>query len=222
MNNVYRLPILHFFTMKTLYLGILMMIFSYACTQQQDTPPPGKTVAWEDLDDLMDRSYSQLDARKNELELRIGLLKDRFTLGESIEIIASLTNKTDKSIVVRRLDAMPIFGNDATSVHGIRLILTAQSTSTSLDSGFLLDLVQEGLPPPESFVVIPAYDSHTVTCALSDIFKTVLADKYSLEINYTNDYFGAQTNDGSVNYFIDYNAWIGTLSSNVEYFQITP
>ncbi len=42
-----------------------------------------------------------------------------------------------------------------------------------------------------------------------------------MQMIYTNYDFGSLGWTDSESYFIDFNAWMGTLSSNIEYFQVT-
>jgi hypothetical protein len=207
------------FQLFVILIGVLS-----ACSQKYDSPPSGKVVPWEDLDNLIVRSNSQMENRRDDLELRITLSKHQFESNEDIEVEATLLNKTDKNVIVRRIDAMPVFGKDATNIHGIMFIITSHDTETTLGRGGLLlnGFAQESLPPPESFSVLPAKDTSTHIFKLFDIFGDIPGGSYSIQINYTNDYFGAMDKTDSETYFIDYDAWIGTVLSNVETFQITP
>jgi len=207
-----------------LQLFVTLIWLLSACSQQPDLHPSGTAVAWGNLDPLITRSISQKDIRQNEIELRISLSKNQFQIRENIEIEAVLQNKTDKTIIVRRMDAMPIFGGDVTNVHGIVFLVVTQETNVILEKGGLLfnGFVQESFPPPTAFAVMPAKDSFMHIFSMLDIFGEIPPGNYSIQMKYTNDYFGAVDETNSEDYFIDYDAWIGEISSNIGFFQIIP
>jgi hypothetical protein len=164
-----------------------------------------------------------MDARKNDLELRIDLSKHRFNKGENIEVEANLKNMTSEDIVVRKMDAMLVFGDDFANLNGIELLIISSTTGLTLKRGGLLySSLDEGIPPPKAFSVIPSNGISSTTFALSDIFGSIPVDDYSIQMVYTNYDFGAAGQTESETYFIDYNAWIGTISSNTEFFQVVP
>lgn len=224
MERIYSIPIQQVFKQNTRNLIIvLLMSFLFACSQTHYLTPSGIVVAWDKLGDLTDRSLSQVDARKNEIKLQIRLSGYEFHAGETIGVDAVLTNMTNKDFIVRRMDAMPVMGSEFISVNGIKFILISQDTKIELEkSNALTGFVEEGIPPPEAFSLISANDLYTVDFILSDIFKNIPVGKYSLQLAYTNDYFGAQSQFGSKIRFIDFDAWIGSTLSNTEFFQVTP
>ncbi len=127
-------------------------------------------------------------------------------------------------MVVRKPTSMPVIGNDATTIHGLVFLVTEIDTGIVLERGgsMFSGFVDEGFPPPEYFSVLPAERSSITHFELSEIFGPLLAGNYTLQLIYTNNDFGAETRIGGKSQFIDYNAWIGTISSNVEHFQVSP
>jgi hypothetical protein len=193
----------------------------FACAQSHELPPSGTIVPWEKLGELSERSKSQIESRKDELELQIKLSGPNFGKGETIEVTALLKNMTNRDLIVRKMNTMPIMGGEFVSPKGITFILISRDSQTQLErTNAFWGFADESLPPPEDFSIIPAKKRYAVDFVLSDIFKDLPVGSYSLQLEYDNDYFGARSDSGS--YFIDFDAWIGTLSSNVETFQISP
>lgn len=224
--KIYRIkfciqPLLQFNKVLSIFLLLCILI---ACAPQQSPPVSGIVVPWEDVDDLIDRSESQADLRKSQLEVQIKLSKHQYRAKETISVKVYLHNKSSQDIIVREPNSMPALGNDATTVQGIIFLIT------DIDSGEMLEreesllpgFVQEGFPPPEAFSVLPGQKSFVAKFYLSDIFELSIEGRYSIQLVYTNYDFGAEIHTGSSAQFIDYNAWIGTIVSNTEEFQITP
>lgn len=187
-------------------------------------PYPLNIVPWENVVDLIARSESQADLRKNYLEVQIELKKHQYRVGEKVVVETFLRNKSDQDMIVRQINSMPIFGNDPTTLEGIVLLITNVDTGSILErGGFLLSgFVQEGFPPPEDFSVLKAQKSSGAKFELSDIFGAISSGRYTVQLIYNNYNFGAEMWTESGTHFIDYDAWIGTISSNIEQFQITP
>ncbi len=115
-------------------------------------PPTGTAVAWGNMDGLFERSDSQLETRKDDLELKIALSKKRFNEGKEIKVVVSLVNKTDENINIREMDSMWIFGNSTSASYGIQILVTSSETGSPLESTGLFSLpgfLDEGFPPPE-------------------------------------------------------------------------
>jgi hypothetical protein len=205
---------------KRLFILLFTFLF-FACAQTQDLPPSGTIVPWEKLGELSERSHSQIESRKDELELQIKLSGPSFSKGETIEVTAVLKNTTNKELIVRKMDTMPIMGSEFISTTGIKFILISQNTQTELESSNAFwGFVDEGPPPPEFFSALPAHRTRATDFVLSNIYKDLPIGAYSLQLEYTNDSYGARSDSGSS--FIDYDAWIGTILSDVEIFQISP
>ena len=136
----------------------------------------------------------------------------------------SLVNKTDENVNIREMDSMWIFGNSTSASYGIQILVTSLETGSPLESTGLFSLpgfLDEGFPPPEVYSVITPRDTSRITIELLDIFGVITEGNYSMQIIYTNYDFGAIGWTDPKSYFIDFNAWMGTLSSNIVYFQVT-
>jgi hypothetical protein len=209
-------------TSPNLLLFFLICIL-LACTPQQSSPS-GTIVPWGNVVDLIARSESHADLRKNYLEVQIKLKKHQYCAGEKIMVTTFLRNKSDQDLVVRDINSMPVLGNDPTTIQGVVLLITNIDTGSILERGGLLlsGFVQEGFPPPEGFSVLKAQKSSVAKFDLSDIFGAISSGRYTVQLIYTNYNFGAEMWTESGTHFIDYDAWTGTISSNIEQFQITP
>lgn len=220
LNKLCFRPVLR--TSSSLLLFFLICT-PWACAPQQ-APPSGTIVPWGNVSDLIARSESQSDLRKDYLEVQIKLKKQQYRAGEKIVVKTFLRNKSDQDMVVRDINSMPVLGNDPTTIQGVMLLITNVDTGSILERGGLLlsGFVQEGFPPPEDFSVLKAQKASVVKFDLSDIFGAISSGRYTVRLIYTNYDFGAEMLTESGTQFIDYDAWIGTISSNIEQFQITP
>jgi len=208
--------------LKIITLLTLLLFVLIACSRKNVTPQ-GKIVNLEELDNLRTRSFSQMDARKNDVQLSIELPKSKFKTTETINVTVSLTNITSADIVVYSMDAMPVFGGTNKIPYGIEFILISEDTGLRIEKDSYLDFPQLMPPSPQVFSILPANSSHILKLSLTGVFQSIPAGNYSIQTLYMNKSdFGAEVNKESESYFVDYDAWIGTMLSNIESFRITP
>jgi hypothetical protein len=208
---------------KHIFVFMLFCILT-ACAQSQSQIPESTVVAWEDMDSLIERSSTQSEFRKNDLGVTVDLPKYSFKAGELIKIKVSLTNKTNSNFVVRKMESMSVFGDNPINIHGVQILVASLDTGSTLQSAGLISsgFLEVGFPRPEDFSIIKPNRPSKILFELNKIFGAIQPGNYSLQVIYANFDFGAQEHIGSEAYFIDFDAWVGEISSNIEQFQITP
>ncbi|MBL8089037.1 MAG: hypothetical protein KF758_05495 [Anaerolineales bacterium] len=201
---------------------IIILSFLYIKTQQYS--PNGDIIPWEDLEAITLKSELKAESRKNEITVSINLNKEEFSVGEKINLIVSLKNHSDGDIVIRRLDKMPIMGNETTNILGLKFIIKSNSTGEILEGNdfFTQGFIQESFPTPDSFIALPRFGKQISHFELLSIFPSITVGDYSIQLIYSSSYFGAVKNDGINSEFINYDAWIGTKSSNTLTFRVIP
>lgn len=207
-----------------LNLLIFVLFATVSCTQPQNQFPDGNIVKLEDMDSLIDRSSTQVFLRKNDIGLTISLPRHHFNIDDEITLSVEVANNTTGDIVIRRLDTMMVFGDNAINANGIQILITSLKTEMTLQSDGLIvsGFLEQGIPPPTAFSVVPINSTIEYEFNLYGTFGVIQPGEYSIQIIYSNYDFGAFEQTESKTHFIDYNAWIGTISSNIEQFQITP
>jgi len=198
------------------------LMFTLTSCSPKPTTPSGKLVDWEDVGDLYTRSYSNMDARKNDVELSVNVSEPDINLGDPVQITISLKNRTNKDMVIYSLNAMPVFGEENIFPYGIELILFSMDSGKRITTETYLDFPQFLPPTSQEFSVVPANSLQTLNLSLTNVFSLPMGN-YSIQTIYKNESdFGAVVKNDSNSYFVDYDAWIGTISSNIESFKITP
>jgi hypothetical protein len=220
MNRVFKLTVM----LLASNLLVFVLFATVSCTQPQNQFPDGNIVELEDMGSLIDRSSTQASLRKNDIGLTIFLPKHHFNIGDEITLSVEVANNTAGDLVIRRLDTMMVFGDNPINAHGIQILITSLNTGMTLQSDGLIvsGFLEQGIPPPKAFSVIPLNSAIEYEFELYDTFGVIQPGEYSIQIIYSNYDFGALEQTETETHFIDYNAWIGVISSNIEQFQITP
>jgi len=207
------------------YLSVCILIV-LLCVYFRIQPfsPKGDVIPWESLGNRSSRSASQIDARTNDIKVSIGLNKEKFDVGENVDIVISIRNAIGKDVIIRKPDSMAIMGNEVANIHGLKFLVTSSDTGIILDRGGLMTsvFIEEAFPFPEDFIALHPYGKYTSYFEILNIFPDIVSGNYTIQAIYTNYYFGAAVTNKIKSEFMDYDAWIGTTASNVESFRIVP
>lgn len=76
-----------------------------ACTTQKTARPVGTLVPFSRFSDLANRYDQEIDARHDEIEIRMELPKTAYASDETIEFSITVINKSDRESVILRPDA---------------------------------------------------------------------------------------------------------------------
>jgi hypothetical protein len=190
------------------------------CTVQKPRQPTGVLEPESRYIELSEKYRGEIDARQDEIEIQIKLLKTQFASEETITVSVSLINRSDHDVVVRKPDSETNrVSNYANRVDEIVFLIVPDDPSVSLDFSLRL-LDGPGMLPPETFILLSPSQSYTTSMTVLHPVSPMPEGRYSLSLKYSNYRFDSQSPDKSGPTFLDYHAWMGEITSNVVTFDI--
>ena len=203
-------------------ITIFLLTTSVAtCTRLEPTPPVIATLTTaSDYERQFNEYLAQVDTRQNEISVVIEPTKLEYEPNELIEFEVTITNLSDRTIVIRRPEA---------ELNYLVFPTPMEFVLIPSDSNIRINLL---LPPgsidarieiqPDEFVVLETRKSYVgIVPIIPRPNQPLPAGKYSVNGKYQNYTFGAFINDEET-LITDYNAWMGEIETNSTTFEVVP
>lgn len=212
---------------KTIHLlpTVILLSILIACTTARTTSTQtGRIVPASEFSKLADKYNHEIDARHNEIEVRIELPKTTYAPNEAIAFNVVLINESNTDVIVRKPDSQTNrVDTDPNSRDELVFVVIPDNSMIPLTFPAPVALYPGAASiPPKDFVLLPPGQGYTATIAMPHPLHPMSVGRYSAQLKYSNYRFDASAPGDSGNFFLDFHAWMGEITSNTVTFESVP
>jgi hypothetical protein len=215
-------------TIRALTIVLLAFMLVVCIAPEIWTPvptvvPEGKYSA------LSERYYQEIDARRDDIELRLELPKTQYAPSEDVEFRIILTNASRGDVVVRKPDGLwawtgvhigSVRADTPLADHDVVLLVTTEDSTISLYFPEVFPIADRfGMVGDQEDFVLLRPDQHYMA-SISMPRVELLEGRYLAQVIYRNHWFGTTILGDPENVFLDYHAWMGEIASNTVRFEV--